>query len=90
MRGRPLAFSADDAPEFRVVAEPGAPALGIGERAVARFVRRDDGAYEARIIRAVAPAPERVLGIYRRDANGGRIEPTDRRVRTTFRVGRDN
>jgi ribonuclease R len=73
-------------PDIRVVAEPGAPALGVGERAVVRYARLEGGAYEARIIRAVAPAPDRVLGIYRRDRDGGRLEPTDRKTRTEFKI----
>jgi ribonuclease R len=91
MHGRPLAWPEDaPAPDLRVVAEKGAPALAIGDRAVARFARGEDGDWEARIIRAVAPAPERVLGIYRPDQEGGRIEPTDRKVRTEFRVAASN
>jgi ribonuclease R len=86
MHGRPLAWREEEAPDIRVVAEPGAPALSVGERAVARFERLADGTYEARIIRAVAPEPERVLGVYRRGPEGGRIEPTDRKVKSEFRV----
>ena len=59
-------------PTLHVVAERGAPALGVGERAVVRYRARSsaDG-YEARIIRALSGAPDRVLGIYRRDRDGG-------------------
>jgi ribonuclease R len=87
MRGKPLAWrDAEHAPTLYVVAERGAPALGVGERAVARFVRLDGDSYEARTIRALGGAPDRVLGVFRRDRDGGRIEPTDRKLRTEFRV----
>jgi ribonuclease R len=87
MRGRPVAWpDARHVPSLYVLAERGAPALGVGERAVARFVRLDGASYEARIIRAVGAAPDRVLGVFRRDRDGGRIEPTDRKLRTEFRV----
>jgi ribonuclease R len=87
LSGRPLDWPEDKKPlEIRVVADPGAPALGVGERAVVRYTRLEPGRYEARIERAVAPAPDTVLGIYRRDRDGGRLEPTDRKVRTEFRI----
>ena len=87
MTGRPLDWPDDvPPPDIRIVAPKGAPALGVGERAVVHYSRLSPGLYEARIERAVAPAPETVLGIFRRDRDGGRIEPTDRRVRMEFRV----
>jgi ribonuclease R len=89
MRGRPLSWHERvDAPDIPVFAEPGAPALGVGERAVVRYRHGADG-WEARIVRAVAEERrDRVLGIYRRNREGGRIEPTDRKLRDEFRVAR--
>ena len=89
MRGRPLSWhervTASDIPVF---AEPGAPALAVGERAVVRYRHGPDG-WEARIIRALTEEKrDRVLGIYRRNREGGRIEPTDRKIREEFRVAR--
>ncbi len=87
MRGRPLAWrDAPHLPAIYVMAERGAPALGVGERAVVRFLRLDDGSYEARIIRALGGAPDRILGVFRRDRDGGRLEPTDRKLRTEFHI----
>ena len=74
MLGRPLGWR-DNEHRRRPSAssaERGAPALGVGERAVARFVRRDGSTYEARIIRALGGAPDRVLGVFRRERDGGR------------------
>ncbi|MDE2166715.1 MAG: ribonuclease R [Alphaproteobacteria bacterium] len=85
MQGRPVGVPGP-APNIVVVAERGAPALGVGERAVARFSRTGHNLYEARILRAVGGAPDRVVGIYRVTPEGGRIEPTDRKVRSEFRV----
>ncbi len=84
MQGRPLGV--DNAPEILVVAERGAPALGVGERAVVRYARRETGGYEARIMRAFGGEADRVLGVFRRERDGGRIEPTDRKARTDYRV----
>jgi len=85
MQGRAIGVTGE-APDIVVVAERGAPALGVGERAVARFNRTEANLYEARILRAVGGAPDRVIGVYRVGRDGGRIEPTDRKMRTEFRV----
>lgn len=85
MLGRPAGFKGAP-PAIVVVAERGSPALGVGERAAVRFSRIGPRAYEARIIRALGGAPNRVLGIYRLTRDGGRIEPTERKVRSEFRV----
>ena len=85
MLGRPAGFKGEP-PAIVVVAERGSPALGVGERAAVRFSRIGPRAYEARIIRALGGAPNRVLGIYRLTPEGGRIEPTERKVRSEFRV----
>jgi ribonuclease R len=87
MLGRPLAWQdLPHLPAIFVVAERGAPALGVGERAVARFTRLEDGRYEARILRALGGAPDRVLGVFHAAKDGGRIEPTDRKLKAEFRV----
>ena len=83
------ARSPEDAPHLPaiyVVAERGAPALGVGERAVARFTRLEDGSYEARIMRALwRRARSRARHLPPRE-DGGRLEPTDRKTQTEFRV----
>jgi ribonuclease R len=84
---KPVAWKEDTSPpEIRVVQEAVAAALGVGERALAELKPQDDGTYEARIVRTLASAPDRVLGIYRRIHDGGRLEPTDRRIKTEFRI----
>jgi ribonuclease R len=84
---KPVAWK-DEAPPpaIRVVQEAVAAALGVGERALAELKPQDDGSYEARVIRTLAAAPDRVLGIYRKIHDGGRLEPTDRRIKTEFRI----
>jgi ribonuclease R len=83
---RPLAWTGGAPPRIYVVAERGAPALDLGERAVARFARLADGTYEARVIRSLGGAADRVLGVFRRERDGGRLEPTDRKVKAEFRI----
>jgi len=88
LRGRPIIGNRAYKEDVLVVARPGAPALGLGERALACFARSETGGWEARVIRALDTAPDRVVGIYRLGREGGRIEPTDRKQRREFRVAR--
>jgi ribonuclease R len=86
LHGKPVGWAGGgEPPDITVIAERGAPALGAGERAVVRYSRGADG-YEARIVRAIGGAPDRVLGIFRRSRDGGRLEPTDRKIKTEFHV----
>jgi ribonuclease R len=60
---------------------------GVGERAIARFRRQNDGSYQAAIVRRIEPQGERVLGVYKAEGDGGgRIMPTARRNKNTYRV----
>jgi ribonuclease R len=63
------------------------PALGVGERVLARLSRIDEG-YEARVIKRLGAGVHRVLGVYREHAGHGRIEPIDRKSRNEFIVDR--
>lgn len=67
------------------------PPAGIGDRVLARLSRTrgedaEDFDYEARVIKRVGRGAERVLGLYRAQERGGRIEPVDKRVRNSFEV----
>ncbi len=56
------------------------PALGEGDRILARLtvVHEEDHNYEARLIRRIGTNPKRILGIYRKGSEGGRIVPIDK------------
>jgi len=70
------------APERR-----GAPALGPGDRVLARLARVDDATYEGRVIRQLAGAVARVVGVYApHPEGGGWLRPTDRRVKAEYRI----
>jgi ribonuclease R len=87
LHGRPVVGNRTYKEVVTIVPEPGAPALGIGERALVRFARGEAG-WEARIIRALDTIPDRIVGVYRLTGQGGRIEPTNRKERREFRVAR--
>jgi len=56
-------------------------AAGPGDRVLARLRRVAEGVYEATPMRVLAGVPKRIIGVYQRDARGGRVRPTDRRAR---------
>jgi len=56
------------------------PALGEGDRILARLtlVKGEDHHYEGRLIRRIGSNPKKILGIFRKQAEGGRIKPIDK------------
>ncbi|HEY3777575.1 MAG TPA: ribonuclease R [Rhizomicrobium sp.] len=81
-----------DGPPPKIMVLPGreseaGPALGVGERVLARLSAVADG-YEARVIKRIGAGVHRVLGVYREHAGHGRIEPIDRKTRHEFVVER--
>jgi ribonuclease R len=95
---RPVDRSGDDAaPSFRLVGAAGEE-LGVGERALARLIRRDSGAIEAEIIRrldtpgsaagstAGSTGGSRIVGVFRRTRDGGEVTPADRRDKGEYHV----
>jgi ribonuclease R len=66
------------------------PALARGERALVRLRRIAEDAYEGRVIRRIAAAPQRVLGLYELAHDGGRLRPTDKRHRHDYAVPGEN
>ncbi len=86
---RPEAWRAEtDPPIVRLVQEGRrhGPAPATGDRVLARLARQPDGSYEARIIRRLPGRPRTLLGVYRVGPGGGRIEPTNRRVKDDYAV----
>lgn len=67
------------------------PALGEGDRILARLqvVHEADHNYEARLIRRIGASPRRVVGIFRKSAEGGRILPIDKGSDKEWMVGPD-
>ncbi len=84
---RPQEWDGDaPAPRLFCVHRAGDPALGKGDRILARTLETGPGQWEARLIRRLASAPDRVLGIFRVGSEGGRIVPVDRRAPTEWMV----
>jgi ribonuclease R len=79
--------SNEPAPSIIVVpaADAVGPALGRGERVLARISKVGDG-YEGLIIKRLGTSAHKVLGVLREGPHGLRIEPIDRKSRTEFAV----
>ena len=67
------------------------PALGVGDRILARLqeVKAEAHHYEARLIRRIGANPRKVLGVFRKCEEGGRIVPIDKGDGKEWQVPRD-
>jgi ribonuclease R len=85
---RPQVWKADTPPPLIYMAPDrhGTPALGEGERVLARLSREADGSYVGRVVRRIAGAPRRILGIFEPTPEGGRLLSTDRRQKADCRI----
>ncbi len=73
-------------PEVRLVLRQSDPALGQGDRILARLTLVPEGHYEGRLIRRIGTNPKRILGVFRKGAEGGRIVPIDKKHETEWMV----
>ncbi|MGE0828931.1 MAG: ribonuclease R [Hyphomonadaceae bacterium] len=59
----------------------GEPAIGVGDRVLARIEKDHDGPV-ARVIKRLGQSAHRILGVFHADKRGGgRVEPADRKAR---------
>ena len=81
LMARPLEWQGEgDAPQVLLVPRASDPALGEGDRILARLteVKGEPHQYEARLIRRIGTNPLKVLGVFRKRTEGGRIVPIDK------------
>ena len=86
---RPLEWHGEGVePIVLVVPRASDPALGEGDRILARLtpVQEADHNYEARLIRRIGTNPRKVLGVFRKTAEGGRILPIDKAATSEWTV----
>ena len=77
----------EPAPRVLMRMRPGEPALGEGDRVLARLAPAEgDIAYTGRLIRRIGHGPRKVVGVFRKGEAGGRILPVDKKSQTEFRV----
>ncbi|MBN2907797.1 MAG: ribonuclease R [Rhodobacteraceae bacterium] len=78
---KPLEWHGEGAePRILFIARDSDPALGAGDRILARLqeVSGEEHHYEARLIRKIGSNPQRILGVFRKGTEGGRIVPIDK------------
>lgn len=78
---RPLEWhSKAKEPRILMVLKDGDPALGVGERILGKMVeaKTEEHDYTARLIRRIGTNPQRIVGIFRADSEGGRLLPVDK------------
>ncbi len=75
-------------PVVLVIPRASDPALGAGDRILARLtiVKGDAHHYEARLIRRIGSNPKHVVGVFRKTAEGGRIQPIDKGAEKEWHV----
>jgi ribonuclease R len=86
---RPLAWENDARPPKIYMApfRKGEPALGVGDRVLAKLRRIRGDSYEARAIRVVGEAKARVMGVFvAHDDGSGALRPTSRKERSDYVV----
>ena len=89
---QPVSWDRDGAAPviFMAPEKRGRPALGPGDRVLARLTRRAGGIYEGRTIRRLPDAPATVLGVFDVVAGEGRLRPTSRGKKGEFVIARDD
>lgn len=86
---RPMEWQGEGpVPRILFVPRKADPAVGPGERILARLieVHGEDHQYEARLIRRIGHNPHKIVGIFRKAVEGGRIMPIDKGADKEWRV----
>ena len=83
---RPLSWPGPGEPPLFRLIEGGGEELPEGARVLARLIRRESGETEAEPVRRLDTPESRIVGVFRRDREGGEVIPADRRDKSEYRV----
>ncbi|MBN4046674.1 RNB domain-containing ribonuclease, partial [bacterium AH-315-P15] len=91
---RPVKWDSDEPPPpIYLAPERGkrfaGPAIGIGDRVLARINRQKDGSFEARVMKRIGASVHKILGVVREDGRGTRVHPVDRRSKHDLLIAKD-
>ena len=78
---RPLEWTGKGAePRILMMLRSSDPALGVGDRILGRLTvdKTEEHSHTARMIRRIGTNPQRILGVFRAGAEGGRVLPIDK------------
>ena len=90
---RPMEWHGDGVePIILLIPRASDPAMKEGDRILARLtvVQEEDHNYEARLIRRIGTSPRKILGVFRKTAEGGRIVPIDKAGQNEWQVAAAN
>jgi ribonuclease R len=65
----------------------GQPAVGLGDRVLVKIVR-EGGEPIARVVKRLGQSAHRILGVFRANPYGGRVEPADRKAKGDLLIER--
>ncbi len=90
---RPVTWKGDKAPPpIYLAPERGkrfdGPAIGIGDRVLARINLQKDGTFEARVMKRIGASVHKILGVVRAEGRGMRVHPVDRRSKNDILIGK--
>jgi ribonuclease R len=68
------------APRIIVIEKRGDPALGKGDRMLAKMRNVGEEGYEARLIKKIRGGARKSVGVFRAEGGGGRLVPVDRKT----------
>lgn len=90
LRARPADWEGPGEPPPIFVAPPQdeGPAFAAGERVLARLRPEAEDGYSAFVLRRLGAGPSEILGVFRLADGRGRIDPTDRRAKSSYMVDR--
>jgi ribonuclease R len=83
-----LVKAGEDAPRVRLAPgrqEKGA-APGLGDRLLVRFDKVESGEVEAKLIKTLGAAAQKILGVIRKSRREVRVEPVDRRTKDSLLI----
>lgn len=89
--GKPMTWNDRDGPAPRIFILPvrkDLPPVGVRDRVLVRLTPTGDTTYDGRVLKRLAGAPTKVLGILDTGTNGLFLRPTDRRDKQDYIVAR--
>jgi len=91
LMAKPLTWEGKDRPpKIYVAQQAGRTAFGLRDRVLCKLRKISAKEYEAEVIRQISEAPSRILGVYQKSGEEGRLIPTDRRAKSEFAIRKED
>jgi ribonuclease R len=91
LMAKPITWEGEgQAPKIYVKQNAGREAFGLRDRVLCKLREVSPKEYEAEVIRQISEAPSRILGVYEKSGEDGRLIPTDRRAKSEFIIKKED